>query len=111
MDEENISTIPIGISYAPKQGEGVLKYASRTSEMEKGTAEKVPNYYSLWNGPGAVYLYGERKIVSNGSNPSDTLYHYGFDINYFSFGFEEFAVDMIKNHGRSDFCFIRRIDN
>lgn len=95
----------------PKQGEGVLKYASRTSEMEKGTAEKVPNYYSLWNGPGAVYLYGERKMVSNGSNPSDTLYHYGFDINYFSFGFEEFAVDMIKNHGRSDFCFIRRIDN
>lgn len=95
----------------PKQGEGVLKYASRTSEMEKGTAEKVPNYFSLWNEPGAVYLYGERKMVSNGSNPSDILYHYGFDINYFSFGFEEFAVDMIKNHGRSDFCFIRRIDN
>ncbi len=73
--------------------------------MEKGTAEKVPNYYSLWNGPGAVYLYGERKEVSNES------YRYGFDINYFSFGFEEFSVDMIKNHGRSDFCFIRRIDN
>lgn len=95
----------------PRQGEGVLKYASRTSEMDEATAKKLPNYYSLWNEPGAVYLYGERKMVPNGSNPSDTLYHYGFDINYFSFGFEEFAVDMVRNQGRSDFCFIRRIDN
>jgi len=95
----------------PRQGEGVLKYASRTSEMDEATAKKLPNYYSLWNETGAVYLYGERKMVPNGSNPSDTLYHYGFDINYFSFGFEEFAVDMVRNQGRSDFCFIRRIDN
>ncbi len=79
--------------------------------MDEATAKKLPNYYSLWNETGAVYLYGERKMVPNGSNPSDTLYHYGFDINYFSFGFEEFAVDMVRNQGRSDFCFIRRIDN
>lgn len=94
----------------PNQGEGVLKYASRTSEMEEATARKLPNYYSLWNEPGAVYLFGERKMVPN-SDPSKISYRYGFDINYFSFGFEEFTVDMIRNHGRSDFCFVRRIDN
>lgn len=94
----------------PNQGEGVLKYASRTSEMEEATARKLPNYYSLWNEPGAVYLFGERKMIPN-SDPSKISYRYGFDINYFSFGFEEFTVDMIRNHGRSDFCFVRRIDN
>lgn len=94
----------------PNQGEGVLKYASRTSEMEEATARKLPNYYSLWNEPGAVYLFGVRKMIPN-SDPSKISYRYGFDINYFSFGFEEFTVDMIRNHGRSDFCFVRRIDN
>ena len=94
----------------PIQGEGVLKYATRTSEMEEETARKSPNYYSLWNEPGAVYLFGERKMIPD-PDPSKILYRYGFDINYFSFGFEEFTVDMIRNHGRSDFCFVRRIDN
>lgn len=74
---------------------GVLKYADRSIEMEESTSKKVPNYYSLWNEPGAIYSY-ETKTTNNN----------GFDINYFSFGFESYHTNAVN-----DIYFIRRVDN
>lgn len=86
-------------------GYGVLKYADRTEEMPKATAENVPNYYSLWNEPGALYWYG--KPV-----PHAQFYYTCNEINYFSFGFGRFTSNILyENNTRSDAAFVRRIDN
>ncbi|MDE6147214.1 MAG: DUF4906 domain-containing protein [Bacteroidales bacterium] len=89
---------------------GVLKYSDRAEEMPQVRAEMVPNYYSLYNEPGAIYWYEQGvKYVSQEGTEN---WHYGFDVNYFSLGFEEFTTENVFNNGwRSDFCFVRRIDN
>ncbi len=93
---------------------GVLKYAMRSSEMPVATAEAVPNYYSLWNEPGALYWY-------NVAVPKATEQHAGFDINYFSFGFESYTSNAVLQRNNSftgnvsawtsDLFFVRRVDN
>lgn len=93
-----------------KKEYGVLKYSDRAEEMPQVTAEMKPNYYSLYNEPGAIYWYEQGvKYVSQWGTET---WHYGFDVNYFSLGFEEFTTENVFNNGwRSDFCFVRRIDN
>lgn len=84
---------------------GVLKYSDRAEEMPQTKAVLIPNYYSLYNESGAIYWYEQRVRRGN-------YLRYGFDINYFSFGFEEYTTAAIYNNGwRSDFMFVRRIDN
>ena len=98
---------------------GVLKYANRTDEMPYATAINVPCLYELYREPGAVYWYGKRAANK----------HWGFDINYMTFGFESYTsqhVYVTKEDGtggvqyydganpdllQSDACFLRRIDN
>lgn len=98
---------------------GVLKYANRTDEMPYATAINVPCLYELYQEPGAVYWYGKRAPNT----------HWGFDINYMTFGFESyttqhvFVTDADGLNGesyypvedqsllQSDACFLRRIDN
>ncbi|MDE6872048.1 MAG: DUF4906 domain-containing protein [Bacteroidales bacterium] len=85
---------------------GVLKYADRTNEMPADVAASLPCLYSLWNEPGAVYWYGEQHKTSP--------YHYGFDINYMTFGFQSYTSGHVYGVGESaysDACFIRRVDN
>lgn len=96
---------------------GVLKYANRTDEMPTATAEAVPCLYDLWEESGAVYWY-QKKGGPGG--------HYGFDINYFTFGFESYTSGHVwsndsnnpdNNHisdprqdvPQSDICLIRRV--
>lgn len=93
---------------------GVLKYAMRSSEMPSTTAGLVPNYYSLWNEPGALYWY-------NVAVPTQTEQHSGFGINYFSFGFGSYTSNAVLQRNdnftgnvsawTSDLFFVRRVDN
>lgn len=90
---------------------GALKYADRSSEMADPTDNPRgrPCLYALYQEPGAVYWYGER-----GTNSC-----YGFDINYFTFGFEAYNTDRVWDAGKSlpptqnipqsDICLIRRV--
>lgn len=80
---------------------GVLKYADRSDEMPSGTAVTIPCLYELYREPGAVYWFGEK-------GPGGK---FGFDINYMTFGFNVYNTTHVYNDGRSDACFIRRIDN
>lgn len=102
-DNTNVITHPVGY--------GVLKYANRTEEMPKETAEAVPNFYSLWDEPGAVYWYGTGEPYAFPGETSPR-YYMGFDLNYFSFGFENYSSWVFdRTTSDSDAAFIRRIDN
>ena len=90
---------------------GALKYADRSSEMEDPTdvPKDRPCLYDLWQETGAIYWYGEK--ASNGNH--------GFDINYYTFGFQSYTTSNVWAAGKSpaptqstpqsDICFIRRV--
>ena len=94
---------------------GVLKYANRTDEMPRRTALIIPPLYDLWQETGAVYWYKEK----------DHDGYYGFDINYFTFGFSSYSTQRVWEKGdknapdmpsgkkpdkdQSDICLIRRV--
>lgn len=94
---------------------GDLRYGNRYEEMPVNTAKAVPCLFDLWRETGAIYWYGERYAEKN---------HYGFDMNYFTMGFESYtaqrawtATDInnpLKDSsgnsiGQSDACFVRRV--
>lgn len=91
---------------------GALKYADRSSEMEdpKDTPRNRPCFYDLWQETGAIYWY--QKAGGTGG-------HYGFDINYFTFGFQSYTTKNVWDSNKSpnptssvpqsDICFIRRV--
>lgn len=90
---------------------GALKYANRSSEMPYDDAKKIPCLYDLWEEPGAIYWY--QKQGSDG--------YYGFDINYYTFGFSSYSTRRVWDNktthfsnprqdvAQSDICFIRRV--
>ena len=101
--------------------------------MPEASAVKLPCLYDLWQEPGAVYWYGKRDDKRD--DPSETpTGHFGFDINYMTFGFESYITKHVWNHAiardsngnpkldsnggyisesgtdpQSDICFIRRV--
>lgn len=91
---------------------GVLKYATRTDEMPYSDAMRLPCLFDLWCETGAVYWY----------QSSHTTNDNGFDINYFTFGFESLVsqrvwaaneahpwFNPVQDIPQSDICFIRRV--
>lgn len=77
----------------------VLKYAQRSLEMPKKTAEGLPMYYDLWMRKGAIYWY-------NNSDGND----FAHDINYYTYGFSSYEKNPIDNANKitkSDALFIR----
>ena len=102
----------------PVVGYGVLKYANRSKEMGKDPndaatlAESIPCLYDLYLDNGALYFYSQRRKVGD-------YYHYGFDINYSTFGFTDFTTDITYDDNNvsgtvkvsSDAGFLRRIDD
>lgn len=90
---------------------GALKYADRSSEMEDptDTPRNRPCFYDLWRETGAIYWYQKAG--------GDT--HYGFDINYFTFGFQSYTTRNVWDANKSpaptssvpqsDICLIRRV--
>ena len=105
-------------SSSPVRGYGVLKYANRAEEMDATTAVKLPSFYDLYTSTGALYYYGQRSLKAGKSPTSDNDldYDYGFDVNYFTFGFESFQTNIINVDANSpsqissDAGFLRRID-
>ncbi|MDE6354718.1 MAG: DUF4906 domain-containing protein [Prevotella sp.] len=101
---------------------GELKYADRIGEMDVTTAQKLPCYYDLWEEPGAIYWYDQRKKV--GVKNDKPVYEYAFDINYMTFGFQSYTTERVyapnadthpgpdseqKGRTQSDLCFLRRV--
>lgn len=98
---------------------GDLKYADRTVEMPEATAKLVPPLYNLWEGKGAVYWYGKRRMVKDDNG---TGMRYGFDMNFITYGFNSYTTIHVYFGPRpynnsaqtftihnSDACFVRRI--
>ena len=107
---------------------GELKYANRVGEMQASTSKSVPCLYDLWHQFGAIYWVKERVNVGTNALP---VWHYGFDINYMTFGFEPYTTARVfkndktvpkgdkyfpyndPNHltgmVQSDLCFLRRV--
>lgn len=108
-----------------KQYRHALKYANRTAKMPWATAANNPMLYNLYQEPGAVYWYGER--WDSGRFESVLypypVYHYGFDMNYFTYGFESYGTNIVlrmreenvfqpgvgRKLNMSDACFVRRV--
>lgn len=102
----------------PVVGRGVLKYANRSKEMgadpndAADLAVRLPCLYDLYLEYGGLYFYGQRQQVK-------TEYHYGFDINYSTFGFSDYNTGIIYDDNNvsgsvklsSDAAFIRRVDD
>lgn len=85
-------------------GYGVLKYAQRTYEMPVATANILPMFYDLWKQFGAQYWYNVKHGTAD----------YRFDINYFSYDFQNVASDnnlfsTVGSNDYSDWCFVRRV--
>lgn len=100
-----------GLSAGATALKGVLKYANRAEEMPSDTAVKLPCLFDLWQETGAIYWYEKKH---------ESAKHYGFDINYYTFGFESYQTkrawgkDQNGNptkgvRANSDICFIRRV--
>ena len=103
----------------PLRGNGVLKYANRAEEMDEATAIGMPCFYDLYTSTGALYYYGLRSLKAGKSPTStnDNDFDYGFDINYFTFGFESYQTNVMFLDGNtssnlsSDAAFLRRVDD
>lgn len=92
-----------------------LKYAQRHYEMPKATAENLPMLYNLFESPGAVY-WSRNRVPDPNMSGLQTLQDgtIGFDMNYFTFGFEVMRsaniVGTYQNNPScffSDACFVR----
>ena len=84
-----------------------LKYAQRHYEMPKATAENLPMLYNLFESPGAVYWLRNRVPDPNMSG-SQTLQDgtIGFDMNYFTFGFEVMrSANIVGTYQNNPSCF------
>lgn len=103
----------------PLRGNGVLKYANRAEEMDEATAIGMPCFYDLYTSTGALYYYGLRspKAGKSPTSTNDNDFDYGFDINYFTFGFESYQTNVMFSDGNtstklsSDAAFLRRVDD
>ena len=103
----------------PLRGNGVLKYANRAEEMDEATAIGMPCFYDLYTSTGALYYYGLRSLKAGKSPTStnDNDFDYGFDINYFTFGFESYQTNVMfldrntSSNLSSDAAFLRRVDD
>ena len=103
----------------PLRGNGVLKYANRAEEMDEGKAMTMPCFYDLYTSTGALYYYGLRSLKAGkpSTSTNDNDFYYGFDINYFTFGFESYDTNIMSSDGNtstklsSDAAFLRRVDD
>lgn len=83
----------------PETINGVLRYCSGRTKLFP-TPINLPLFYDLYKRPGAVYWYD--KTIKKGS--ADYL---GWDINYFTFDFNNLGADNLVKTNGSDACFIR----
>lgn len=84
----------------PEQLNGVLRYScGRTDYYPAPGVDNVPLFYDIFKRPGAVYWLN-----------SDKSSKLGWDINYFTFDFNDIGSGDIFHNEGSDACFIRCVE-
>ena len=74
----------------------VLKYAQRSLEMPKPTAEKIPMLYDLWMRKGAIYWYEENEFYTNSQEK------FAHDINYYTYDLNSYGANPVTMVAKGD---------
>lgn len=79
---------------------GILRYGNRTEYFPSPSVNDRHLFYDLFKRPGALYWYATHV------QHSDNTFSIGWDINYFTFDFNNILESNVFKNGKSDALFV-----